>query len=86
LLALPEPAALFPPLAAFAVQDPAVFLRPLAVSAVPVPPPFGVSTGAPAPEAEPYCPAWLVPPLAADETVAPLHLASSKEPKDSLDY
>ena len=57
LLALPDPAALFPPLAVFAVAVPAVLLPPLAVSAVPVPPLFGALV----PEAEPCRPAWLLP-------------------------
>jgi hypothetical protein len=68
---LPEPAALFPPLAVFAVAVPAVLLPPLAMSAVPVPPLFGVSTGAAAAVIEACCPAPLLPPVAAVEIAAP---------------
>lgn len=68
-LAFPEPALLAPPLAASAVDVPCELLPPLAVFAVPVPPPLGVSTST---GAEPCCPAWLFPSLAALEIAAPL--------------
>ena len=72
LLEFPEPALLAPPLAASAVDVPCELLPPLAVSAESVPPLLGVSTGADPPEAEPCCPAWLFPSLAAPEIAAPL--------------
>src|SRR5215218_756888 len=75
LLAFPEPAALAPPLASLAVAVPDELFPSLAVSAVPVPPPFGVGTRAcdaeDAAEADPFCPAWLLPSLAAVEIAAP---------------
>jgi hypothetical protein len=87
LLAFPEPALLAPPLAVSAVDDPFELLPPLAVSAVPVPPPLGVSTRADSPEAEPCCPAWLLPSLAALEIAAPLLTpVSSGDGRSVSDY
>src|SRR6266542_3546655 len=70
--ALPEPAALYPWLAESAVVVPVSLAPPLAVPAVSVPPSFGAGTGAPAWEEPPFCPAWLLPSLAAAEISAPL--------------